>query len=100
MTRGEIALSLRREDEAEAAFLRAIEIEDNWFPHFELALIASGQGRRQSSLRQIAIAEELDGADLLVQEVVHRLRHGVRLNPIKVGLQVEHETNERFYRIR
>jgi hypothetical protein len=100
LTRGEIALGLEQEAEAEAAFQHAIEIEDNWYPHLELALIASKGGRQAASLHQIAIARRLDAADLFVQETARRLRHGARLDPLRIGSEVRRETNERFYRLR
>ena len=100
LTRGEIALGLEQDAEAETAFQHAIEIEDNWYPHLELALIASKQGRQATALHQIAIARKLNAADLFVQETARRLRRGARLDPLRIGSEVRRETNERFYRLR
>ncbi len=100
LTRGEIALGLEQEAEAESAFQHAIEIEDNWYPHLELALIASKAGRQATALHQIAIARKLDAADLFVQETAQRLSRGARLDPLRIGSEVRRETNERFNRLR
>ena len=76
-------LALRHGDfqASERAFRRALEVEDAWYPHFELALLASREGRTAEARREIAAALRLNGPDLLVQRAAELIRDGKRVDP-------------------
>ena len=81
LTRGRLAL--RRADfvAAERAFRRALEVEDAWYPHFQLALLASRAGREDAAKREIALARRLNPPDQLVQRAAELIGDGKRLDP-------------------
>jgi tetratricopeptide (TPR) repeat protein len=76
-------LALRRADfaGAERAFRRALEVEDAWYPHFELALLASRAGRRSAAQREIELARRLNPPDPLVVEAAELIEEGKRIDP-------------------
>jgi tetratricopeptide (TPR) repeat protein len=77
------ALALRRADfaGAERAFRRALEVEDGWYPHFELALLASRAGRMAAAREEIERARRLNPPDLLVREAARLIGLGKRIDP-------------------
>jgi tetratricopeptide (TPR) repeat protein len=100
LTRGGIAIARGEDSRAKSAFERAIDKEDNWYPHFELSTLASKQGLRKEALTQMKRALRLDSADTLVQENLARLRRGKRVGPLAAQAQIRSETAERFFRLR
>ncbi len=96
LTRGEIAIALSEEGRARTAFEHAADKEDNWYPHFELALIASSGGDRAEAVAQMRAARRLNPTDPLVQESLAALNRGRRLDPLTVEAQIRAETSERF----
>lgn len=96
---GRIALFRREYQEARAAFERAIEREEDWYPHFVLATIASHEGAQRQAVAQMKAALALDPVDDGVKEALARLRRGAVLDPIEAQEQLESETSERFFRL-
>jgi tetratricopeptide (TPR) repeat protein len=76
-------LALRRADftEAERAFRRALEVEDGWYPHFQLALLASREGRRAEAQSEIELAGRLNPPDPLVKRAAELIADGKRIDP-------------------
>ncbi len=99
LTRGQIALARGEQARARSAFEEAIGREDNWYPHFELATIASKQGRRDEALAQMRTALRLDSVDTLVRENLTELERGTKLSPSTVDEEIRTETRERFYHL-
>ena len=97
---GTLAVDLGRLDEAKASFERSLEREDNWYAHFELALIASSEKRRREARRAIANALTLNDEDAFVSEAARRIRAGRRLNPAKFNNEIAELNRDRFTRPR
>jgi tetratricopeptide (TPR) repeat protein len=89
-------LALRRADftAAERAFRRALEVEEGWYPHFELALLASRAGREAEAMREILRARRLNPPDPLVLEAVDLIEKGKRIDPRGVD---RHNVEIRLY---
>jgi tetratricopeptide (TPR) repeat protein len=100
LTLGEIAAARNEDARAVHAYEQAIEKEDNWYPHFELSILASQHGERRRALAQMSTALRLDRLDELVRENYAKLRRGTNLNPSTVGKQIRAEDAERFYHLR
>jgi Flp pilus assembly protein TadD len=78
---GGIALDHRRYADARHAFEQALETEDGWYPHFELALLDARQKRFRAARREIALAHALNPPDLLVLKAVTLISQGKRVDP-------------------
>jgi hypothetical protein len=100
LTLGGIAIARDEDARAVHAYEQAIEKEDNWYPHFELAILASQHGERRRALAQMGTALRMDRLDELVQENFAKLRRGTNLNPTTVDRQIRAEDAERFYHLR
>lgn len=89
-------LALRRADfaGAERAFRRALEVEDGWYPHFELALLASRAGRKEAAKREIEQALRLNPPDPLVLEAAELIEKRKRIDPRGVD---RHNVEIRLY---
>jgi tetratricopeptide (TPR) repeat protein len=79
-------LALRRSDfpAAERAFREALEVEEGWYPRFELALLASRSGRRNQAREEIERARDLNPQDPLVRRAAELIAAGRRLDPTGV----------------
>jgi tetratricopeptide (TPR) repeat protein len=99
LTLGGIAIARRETARAKIAFERAIEKEDNWYPHFELATLASELGRRKEALAQMKTALRLNPVDSLVLDNIARLRRGNRIGSAEVDAQIRAETSARFHHL-
>jgi hypothetical protein len=100
LTEAAIALETLRNDDAARAYRRALDIEDNWYAHFELALLASNIGRRALAEAEMERALQLNGRDPLLKEIRRAIRRGRRLDPIEVHRRIEADTRERFHSLR
>ncbi|MEA2398392.1 MAG: hypothetical protein QOK25_1948 [Thermoleophilaceae bacterium] len=81
---GRIALDERRYGAARQAFQQALEREEAWYPHFELALIAAQEGRFGIARREIARAHALNPPDPLVTKAVSLIAKRKRIDPAAV----------------
>lgn len=97
---GAIAIELRDERRAVSAYRDAIDREDTWYPHFELALIAANQGDFVTARREIRTASILNVHDPTVEAVQKQISRGRRLDPREVHKQIRDATRERFYGIK
>ncbi len=97
---GEIALlrgELKRaRDEMEAA----ISLEDNWYPHFELAIIASQNDEPKLALAELKTAKRMDPYDELEKYSLYTLEEGKKLTSQGAQAEIERETNSRLFNIR
>ena len=100
LSRGAIAVARGEYRRAKAAFQESIEREDNWYPHFELATIAAGEGHRQAALAQIGAARRLNPTAYLVRDTMARLRRRATVNPARAREQIRSESELRFYHLR
>jgi len=73
---------------ARDAFAHALRLEDNWLPHFELALLAAGNRQGSQAREQIARATALDPPDPLVQYAAGLIGRRSRVDPAAVNSQV------------
>ena len=97
---GALAVRAGRYGEASSAYRQALSTEDNWYAHFQLALLASSEGHRASAEEEMRRARALNRADPYLSEVAARLRRGRRLDPARVNGAIQRETRERFYSLR
>ena len=93
---GTLAVELGQYQRAQPLFRAALEREDAWYGHFELALIASSQGRNAQAKREIEIAHKLNREDRFVSEALSSIRRGRRLNPGRFNRDIAGLNRERF----
>jgi O-Antigen ligase len=84
LAEGEIAVGQRRYGAARRAFQRALDREDGWYPHFELALLAAREGRFASARLEIARARALNSIDPLVIKAAGVIAKRRRIDPAGV----------------
>lgn len=73
---------------ARDAFAHALRLEDNWLPHFELALLAAGSRQGPQARQEIARAATLDPPDPLVQYAAVLIARRSRVDPAAVNSQI------------
>ncbi len=73
---------------ARDAFAHALRLEDNWLPHFELALLAAGGRQGAEARRQITRAAALNPPDPLVEYAAGLIGRRSRVDPAAVNAQV------------
>lgn len=81
------AIASRREDwqTMRSAFERALERNpSSWYAHFELALVAAVEGRRDESLRRLALAERLNPSEPLIAELRIKVVRGQPVDPDQI----------------
>jgi O-antigen ligase/polysaccharide polymerase Wzy-like membrane protein len=81
---GRIALDHRRYADARTAFERALDREDAWYPHFELALLDAREGHFAGARREIARAHALNPPDPLVAKAMGLIARRKRVDPAGV----------------
>jgi tetratricopeptide (TPR) repeat protein len=79
---GFLALQLRDTALARRSFEQALEVQDNWVSHFELGLIASEAGDRETALAELTRAAELNAGDPIVDDALFSVRNGDLLHPL------------------
>jgi O-antigen ligase len=82
---GQIAVGGGRYADASREFEQALEVEDGWYPHFELALLHSRGGRFARARREIAVARALNPPDLLLKKASDLIAERKRLDPRRVN---------------
>ncbi len=73
---------------AREAFDRALRLEDNWLPHFELALLDAAGRQIPQARRELARATALDPPDPLVQYAAGLIGRRSRVDPAAVNSQI------------
>ena len=96
---GTIAISRGDDERARAAFTRALKVEENWYPHFELALLDASAGRFAPARREIARAAALDASDPVVTEAREAILKGKRISPSSVANTVKRVDVDRFLKV-
>lgn len=99
LTRGQIAVARREYNRARESFGAAISREDSWYPHYQLATIASAEKRRREALAQLRAAYRLDSADDLMHFSLERLRRGESLDPTIARELIARESARRFFHL-
>jgi O-antigen ligase len=79
---GFFGLRLRDPALARRGFREALEVQDNWVSHFELGLLASQSGDRETALAELTRAAELNANDPIVDDAVISVRGGDTLHPL------------------
>jgi hypothetical protein len=88
LSKGTIAIQLGRAGVARAAFRDAIRREDNWLPHFQLALLDADAGRFRAAGREIRRAAELSASDSFVSSAAADIEQHRRLDPIALNREL------------
>jgi O-antigen ligase len=95
---GTIAVSLGEERRARGAFRRALELEQAWYPHLELALLEARAGRFRAARAEIAQAQRLSHKDPFIEEADRRIRRRERVDPAAFNRAIARQTREAFAR--
>jgi tetratricopeptide (TPR) repeat protein len=88
LTEGIIALHAADPRRARAAFRKALEIEEHWLPHFELALLDASEGRFGAARRALDRAQRLNAMDPLVQTARERANRRERIDPVALNRSI------------
>lgn len=96
LTEARIAIEYGQNRRARRALEEAVEIEDNWYSHFELALLDAQARDFAAARRQIARARELSGSDSVLAQYERLIRAGKRLDPAAINRELANETSARF----
>ena len=99
LVEGQIAVARGEEKRARLALESAVSREDNWYPHFLLAGLASQSGEKRRAIAQMVHAKELDPLDEGVIVSLRRLRRGRQLEAASALSGLEAESSERFFHL-
>jgi hypothetical protein len=88
LSEGMIAVQAADAQRARAAFTAALEIEQHWLPHFELALLDASELRFGAARRALDRAERLDAMDPLIQSARERVDRRERIDPAAMNRSV------------
>jgi len=88
LSKGAIAVRLGRSDTARSAFREAIRVEEDWLPHFELAILDAQSRRFASARREIRRAGELSANDPFVARAAAQIADRERIDPIAVNREL------------
>jgi tetratricopeptide (TPR) repeat protein len=88
LSKGTIAIQLGRAGVARASFRDAIRREDNWLPHFQLALLDADAGRFRAAGREIRRAAELSASDSFVSSAAADIEQHRRLDPVALNREL------------
>jgi tetratricopeptide (TPR) repeat protein len=83
---------------AREEFREAIEVEDNWYAHFELALLEAQRGRHRAALAQMARAGALDRHDPFIADALAKIRRGGPIDAAAFNSDIRRFEAERFTR--
>lgn len=97
---GEIALLRGEYDRAHRELEAALAREKDWYPHFELAIVASMNGEQKVAINEMRTAKRLDPLDELKVYSLYYLEEGHKLTPQHAQAEIEEETSERLFNIR
>jgi tetratricopeptide (TPR) repeat protein len=85
LTEGTIALQRRELERARRAFEAALEREDGWLAHFELALILAAQGDRGAATRQLDAAEAVNPQEPAIPAARQEIESGKVVDPVRLN---------------
>jgi hypothetical protein len=88
MTKGTTALRLGRPALARQAFRASLAVEPNWYPHFELALMAAHDGRFGLARRELDRAAALNRSDQFIAEARAAIVKRERVDPVAFNAKV------------
>ncbi len=91
-----IAIDYGEDARARRALAESIEIEDNWYAHFQLALLDSRAGRFADARREIARARELSASDSVLARFEEMIEAGERLDPAAINRELANAASARF----
>jgi O-antigen ligase len=97
---GEIALLRGEFGRARREFKAALSRETDWYPHFELAIVASMNGEQKVAIQEVRRAKRLDPLDELEVYTLYYLEEGHKLTPQHAQAEIDEETSERLFHIR
>jgi Flp pilus assembly protein TadD len=78
---GRLAIELNRPEEARAAYLRALEREETWIGHLQLALLDAQAGKWQDAEQRLEQASRLSAEDPVIAEARKRVLSRKRVDP-------------------
>ncbi len=96
LTEGTIAVNTFDDQRARAAFADALELEDAWYPHFELAMLDAEARDWKAAQREIRRAAALSGVDATVAEVAKRIRRRRTIDAAAFNARIVRRTRANF----
>lgn len=85
LSEGTIALQKRDYRRARAAFEAALERDETWLPHFELALIEAAEGDERAAMRQLDVATALNPLEPAIPAAREEIREGEGIDPVRLN---------------
>lgn len=82
ITEGTVALNLGDSARARAAFRRALEREDNWYPHLQLALLDAQARQFPAADAELGLARRLNADDPVIAQAETMLRQRLPIDPV------------------
>ena len=96
LTEGTIAVNTYDDQRARRAFAEALEREDAWYPHFELAMLNAEARDWAAARREIRRAGALSGEDPAVAEVAERIRRRRSIDAAAFNARIGRRTRADF----
>ena len=93
---GTIAVNASDQGRARSAFRRALSREQNWYAHFELAMLDAELGRYAAAQRHIDEAMRLNSKDPFVQDVRNDIRRHRPISAARVHREIRRFVRDRF----
>ncbi len=93
---GTLAVALDLPNRARREFHEALDVEEHWYPHFQLALLDAQAGRFPAARRELERAEELNMGDFFLARARERIDARRRIDPAAFNRFVLRETRSRF----
>jgi len=98
LTEAQIAIGVGEDARARRALRDAVSVEDNWYAHFQLALLAAERGRDGVAMRQIALARALSATDPVLARFGRLIAAGRMIDVAAVNKELANQSSARFAR--
>lgn len=95
---GTMLIAAGQPEEARGEFRDSLEVEDNWYAHYELALLESEAGRRRAARGHLLKAISLNRHDPLLAITLRKIDEGKKLIAEEANSEIRRIQAERFTR--
>ena len=96
LVEGRIAVDAGLYPRARRAFERSLDVEDNWYAHFQLAMIDASQRRFDAAARQLESAAALNPHDSVLRRAARAIDRKERIDPTAINRAIRHGRPVRF----
>jgi Flp pilus assembly protein TadD len=94
---GAIAVELGDAARARAAFRHALEIQNDWYPRLEIALLDAEEGSFAVALQELDKAAKLDVDDPLIAQARTMMEHRQRIDPVEFNQGLDQGPQASFF---